>query len=292
MYRMRTKIFSDTTCDLCTELLDKHNISLLRMHVLLGEEDHLDGVDVTAQQLFDYAREHKQLPKTAAVGVMDFQNAFQEALDSGYDEVIYTGLSSELSSTFHNSELAREALGEMGYDVNRIHLVDSRQLSSGEAHLLLRAAEIIENGGTAQDAVNDMLDVIPRLSTHFVVDTLQFLHMGGRCSSVAYLAGSMLKLHPQINMINGSMSAGEKFRGKMDSVIQQYKKRVVLDQLENIDPSRIFVTSTLPKDKAEALAEEIRQLGYFKEVIMQFAGATISSHCGPNTIGYLTIHKA
>ena len=289
---MRTKLFSDTTCDLSEDLLKKHDISVLHMHVMLGEEDRIDGVNVTAEQLLDYAKATKQLPKTSAVSMLDFQNTFQEALDNGYDALIYTGLSSELSSTFHNAQLAKEALVEMGYDADRIHLVDSRQLSSGEAHLLLRAAEIIENGGTAQDAVKDMLDVIPRLSTHFVVDTLQFLHMGGRCSSAAYLAGSMLKLHPQINMIDGAMSAGEKFRGKMDSVIQQYKKRVVLDQLDNIDPSRIFVTSTLPKDKAEVLAEEIRQLGYFKEVIMQFAGATISSHCGPNTIGYLTIHKA
>lgn len=288
---MRTKIFSDTTCDLNAEQLKAHDITLLRMHILLGEEDHLDGVDVTTQQLFDYAVEHKQLPKTAAVGTLDFQTAFQEALDNGYDDVIYTGLSSELSSTFHNAVLARESLAEMGYDEKRIHLVDSRQLSSGEAHLLLRAAEIIENGGTAQEAVDDMLSIIPRLSTHFVVDTLQFLHMGGRCSSAAYLAGSMLKMHPQINMIDGAMSAGEKFRGKMDSVIQQYKKRMILDQLDSIEPDRIFVTSTLPSDRAEALAEEIHQLGYFKEVIVAYAGATIASHCGPNTIGYLTIRK-
>ncbi len=288
---MRTKLFTDTTSDLNAAIKAQHDITTLSMHVMLGEEDHLDGVDVNTQMLFDYAQEHKTLPKTAAISVLDFQNAFKDALDNGYDEVLYTGLSSELSSTFHNSVLARDALQEMGYDPKRIHLVDSRQLSSGEAHLLLRAADILENGGSAQDAEDDMLRTIPKLSTHFVLDTLQYLHMGGRCSSVAYLAGSMLKLHPQIDMVNGGMVAGEKFRGKMDDVIQKYKKRVILDQLDKIEPDRIFVTSTLPKDKAEALAEEIRQLGYFKEVLVEFAGATISSHCGPNTIGYLTIHK-
>ena len=289
---MRTKIFSDTTCDLGLETLEKHDISVLPIHILLGEDDHLDGVDITSEQLFAFANEHKQLPKTAAVSLLQFQEAFQNALDNGYDELIYTGLSSELSSTFHNAILARDALAEMGYDPGRIHLVDSLQLSCGEAHLLLTAAEIVENGGTAQEAEDAMLRILPRISTHFVVDTLQYLHMGGRCSSVAYLAGSMLKLHPQINMITGSMSAGEKFRGKMDSVIQQYKKRVVLDQLQNLEPDRIFVTSTLPADKAEALADEIRALGYFKEVYVTFAGAAISSHCGPNTIGYLTVRKA
>lgn len=289
---MRTKIFSDTTCDLSADLLRKHDITQLPLHVMLGDEDYLDGVNVTTQQLFDYANEHKQLPKTAAIGVMEFQNAFQQALDNGYDDLIYTGLSAQLSTTYHNAILARDALAEMGYDPKRIHLVDSRQLSSGEGHLLLRAADILESGGTAQDAEEDMLRILPRLSTHFVADTLQYLHMGGRCSSIAYLAGSVLKLHPQINMIDGVMLAGEKYRGKMSSVIAQYKKRVVLDQLENIEPERIFVTSTLPCETAEELAEEIRQLGYFKEVLVEYAGATISSHCGPNTIGYLTIHKS
>ena len=289
---LKVKIFTDTTCDLCPEKRAQHDITALPLHVILGEEDHLDGVDVTPQQLFDYALHTKQLPKTAAVGVLEFQKAFAEALDGGYDELIYTGLSSEFSTTYHNACLARDALAEQGYDPKRIHLVDSRQLSSGEAHLLPRAADILEKGGTAQDAEDDMRAVIPRLSTHFIIDTLQYLHVGGRCSSVAYLAGSVLKLHPQINVIDGKMIAGEKFRGKIDSCIQQYKQRMIVDQLDKIEPERIFITSTLPRDKAEALAEEIRALGYFHEVLVETAGATISSHCGPNTIGYLTIHKA
>lgn len=289
---MKTKIFTDTTCDLSPERRAQHDITALPLHVMLGEEDHLDGVDVTPQQLFDYALRTKQLPKTAALSVLEFQQAFAEALDGGYDELIYTGLSSELSTTYHNACLARDALAEQGVDPRRIHLVDSRQLSSGEAHLLLRAAAILENGGTAQDAEDDMRAVIPRLSTHFIIDTLQYLHMGGRCSSVAYLAGSVLKLHPQINVTDGKMIAGEKFRGKMDSCIQQYKQRMIVELLDQIEPERIFITSTLPRDKAEALAEEIRALGYFEEVLVETAGATISSHCGPNTIGYLTIHKA
>lgn len=288
---MRIKIFTDTTCDLSPERRAAHDITALPLHVLLGGVDHLDGVDVTQQQLFDYVQRNKQLPKTAAISVLDFQTAFAQALDGGYDEILYTGLSSKLSSTFQNAGLAREALAEAGYDPARIHLVDSLQLSSGTAHLLLRAAHIAENGGTAQDIEKDLYHVIPLLSTHFVVDTLQYLHMGGRCSSIAYLAGSMLKLHPQINMIDGAMSAGEKFRGKLDHCIQLYKQRMVLDRLDRIDPHRIFVTSTLPPEEAEVLADEIRALDYFDEVLVESAGATISSHCGPNTIGYLYILK-
>lgn len=289
---MRVKIFTDTTCDLSPERRAQHDITALPLHVMLGGVDHLDGVDVTPQQLFDYAQRNKQLPKTAALSVLDFQNAFAQALDGGYDEVLYTGLSSKLSSTFQNACVARQALADAGYDPARIHLVDSLQLSSGTAHLLLRGAQIAESGGSAQDIEDDMRRTVPLLSTHFVVDTLQYLHMGGRCSSVAYLAGSMLKLHPQINMIDGAMSAGEKFRGKLDHCIQLYKKRMVLDRLEQIDPHRIFVTTTMPDEKAEALADEIRALHYFDEVLVESAGATISSHCGPNTMGYLYILKA
>ena len=124
---------------------------------------------------------------------------------------------------------------------------------------LLRAADIVENGGTAQQAEDDMRATLPRLSTHFIVDTLQYLHMGGRCSSIAFLAGSMLKLHPQINMIDGAMIAGEKFRGKLDRCIAQYEKKTVFDILDQIEPERIFLTHTLPDEPVEALAEEIRR---------------------------------
>lgn len=288
---MRTKILTDTTCDLSKERRDALDITALPLHVMLGGVDHRDGVDVTQEQLFAYAQEHKQLPKTAALSVAEFQSVFIETFESGYDEMVYTGLSSKLSSTFQNALLARDGLREAGYDPARVHIVDSKQLSSGIAHLLLRGAEILQQGGSAQEVEEDMLRTVPKLSTSFVVDTLQYLHMGGRCSSVAYLAGSMLKLHPQINMVDGAMIAGEKFRGKLDHCIQLYKQRVVLDQLDHIEPHRIFVTTTMAPERAERLADEIRELHFFDEVLVESAGATISSHCGPDTMGYLTIHK-
>lgn len=288
---MRTKILTDTTCDLSKERREALDITALPLHVMLGGVDHLDGVDVTQEQLFSYAQEHKQLPKTAAISAAEFQTAFADAFEAGYDEIVYTGLSSKLSSTFQNALLARDGLAEAGYDPARVHIVDSKQLSSGTAHLLLRGAEILRQGGSAQEVEEDMLRTVPKLSTHFVVDTLQYLHMGGRCSSIAYLAGSMLKLHPQINMVDGAMIAGEKFRGKLDHCIQLYKKRMVLDQLDHIEPGRIFVTHTMSPEHGERLAEEIRALHYFDEVLVERAGATIASHCGPDTMGYLTIHK-
>ena len=288
---MRIKILTDTTCDLAPQRRAELDIRALPLHVELGGVDHRDGVDVTQEQLFAYAQEHKQLPKTAALSVQEFRQAFIETFEAGYDEMVYTGLSSKLSSTFQNALLARDSLREAGYDPERVRIVDSKQLSSGIAHLLLRGADILRQGGSARDVEEDMLRTVPKISTHFVVDTLLYLRMGGRCSSVAYLAGSMLKLHPQINMIDGAMSAGEKYRGKLDHCLQLYKKRVVLDQLDHIEPHRIFVTTTMAPERAERLAQEIRDLRFFDEVLVESAGATISSHCGPDTMGYLTIHK-
>ena len=288
---MRIKILTDTTCDLAPQRRAELDIRALPLHVELGGVDHRDGVDVTQEQLFAYAQEHKQLPKTAALNVQEFRQAFIETFEAGYDEMVYTGLSSKLSSTFQNALLARDSLREAGYDPERVRIVDSKQLSSGIAHLLLRGADILRQGGSARDVEEDMLCTVPKISTHFVVDTLLYLRMGGRCSSVAYLAGSMLKLHPQINMIDGAMSAGEKYRGKLDHCLQLYKKRVVLDQLDHIEPHRIFVTTTMAPERAERLAQEIRDLRFFDEVLVESAGATISSHCGPDTMGYLTIHK-
>ena len=288
---MRIKILTDTTCDLAPQRRAELDIRALPLHVELGGVDHRDGVDVTQEQLFAYAQEHKQLPKTAALSVQEFRQAFIETFEAGYDEMVYTGLSSKLSSTFQNALLARDSLREAGYDPESVRIVDSKQLSSGIAHLLLRGADILRQGGSARDVEEDMLRTVPKISTHFVVDTLLYLRMGGRCSSVAYLAGSMLKLHPQINMIDGAMSAGEKYRGKLDHCLQLYKKRVVLDQLDHIEPHRIFVTTTMAPERAERLAQEIRDLHFFDEVLVESAGATISSHCGPDTMGYLTIHK-
>jgi len=288
---MSTRIFTDSTSDISVAEKELFHIETLPLHVILGDTDHLDGVDVTEDQLFAYANETKTLPKTAAVGLNDFIQAFRKALDEGYDDLIYTGLSSKLSSTYNNACLARDTLVDEGYDAKRFHLVDSLQLSTGEGHLLHTAAEVLASGGSAAEAEEAMLAVRPRIVTSFVADTLTYLHMGGRCSSIAYLAGSMLKLHPQINMIDGAMSAGEKYRGKMNQCVETYFRNIVLNRLDHIDKKRIFVTTTMNEEDTHAWAEKVRALNYFDEVLEEHAGATISSHCGPNTIGFLYITK-
>lgn len=288
----RIKFFTDSTCDLPSEICAQKNITQLPLHVILGDEDHLDGVTVTRQELFDYSKKTKTLPKTAAVGIVDFLTAFKQAFDEGYTDVIYTGISEKISTTFNNARLARDEAEKSGIDPSRIHLVSSLQLSTGTAQLLWRGVDLANQGMDAETIVNTLNGYVPRLRTSFVVDTLEYLHMGGRCSSVAYVAGSMLKLHPMIVMKDGSMSVGDKYRGTIEHCLKLYQKKVVLDVLDTIVPDLIFVTHTCEDPHlAETAKAELDALNYFKHVQITMAGATISSHCGPNTLGYLYLVK-
>lgn len=288
----RVKFITDTTCDLPLPLLEKFDISVLSLHVFLGDEDHLDGVDITRQDLFDYANKTKRLPRTAAASVLDFVMVFKEAFDQGYDEIIFTGLSSKLSSTFQNAVLAAKGLEEIGYDPSKVFCLDSLQLSTGTAHLLVRGKQLAEQGMHAAQIVKELGYIVPRLCSSFVVDTLEYLHMGGRCSSVVYVASSMLKIHPQISVVDGGMVVGDKFRGSLEHCLANYQRKMVVDVLDSIEPELIFITHTCEPAVAEKARKEIQALGYFKDILVTDAGATISSHCGPGTLGYLYVKKA
>lgn len=289
----RIKILTDTTCDLPPEMLQSLDIEALPLHVFFGDQDHLDGVDVTRQQMFDYADRTKQLPKTAAVSVAEFADAFRRAFDQGYDRILYTGISSRLSTTYQNACFARKKMGEQGFNADNIHVVDSLQLSTGIANLLLEARKLADEDVPIEELLSHLEDVKPRLSTSFVADTLEYLHMGGRCSAVAYIAGSVFKIHPQIAMEDGVMHVADKHRGNIRHSLETYRQKIVADQLESIEPERIFITHTV---EDPALVEELKQkteeLNYFKNIYVTQAGATISSHCGPGTLGFLFIKKA
>ena len=287
------RFLTDTTCDLPAQTLAELNIPALPMHVALGGQDHLDGVDVTRQQLYDYAKRTRQLPKTAAVSEQQFLDAFTAAFDGGCGHLFYLGLSSLLTSAYQNALAAREEMAKRGIERERIHVLDSRQLSTGTAHLLIEGSAMAREGLEPGEIERRLKELKRRLSTSFVVDTLEYLHMGGRCSSVAYVAGSMLRLHPQINMDDGAMHVGDKFRGGIARCIEQYEKKMVEDKLKEIEPRRIFITHTCEDETMVREAyERLKALGYFEDIRITEAGATISSHCGPNTLGFLYIRRA
>ena len=280
------KIISDSTCDLTKKILEEYNISILPLHVILGENDFLDGVTVTPDEIYEWADANKTTPKTSAPSIEDAIDLFKPYVENG-DSVIYFSISKEMSTSINVINLAADELEA----TDKIFVIDSANLSTGVGHLVLEAAIMAKEGMAAKAIVEKIEELKPRVRASFVVDTLTYLHRGGRCSSVAALAGGVLKLHPKIVVENGKMNATKKYRGKMDSVILTYAKDMEED-LQNAKPDRVFIThSGCDENIIHSVYSYLEELNIFKEIIVTRAGSVISSHCGYGTLGVLFISK-
>ncbi len=270
---------ADSTCDLTPELFEKYNISRLPLYITFGEESFRDGVEITPDELYQKVKETDTLPKTSAVSVGDFIEYFGKLLEEA-DQIIHFSLSSSLSCTFQNAILASAEFE------GRVFLVDTLNLSTGEALTILHAAELLEAGKTAEEIVADCESYAKRVDASFIVDKLEFLHKGGRCSALAALGANLLSIKPCIEVSGGKMDVGKKYRGKFKAVLQKYvEERLSSD---DIDTTRIFVTHAgCADDVVETIYTAVKDAGLFKEVLLTRAGCTISSHCGPDTLGIL-----
>jgi DegV family protein with EDD domain len=281
---MHIKITSDSTCDLTKDLLEKYNIYIFPLTVIKGGQQYLDGIEIQPQDIFDFVENGSGVTHTSAVSVGEFDQKFEE-FSKAYDAVIHISLSSDLSACYQNAVLAAENYGN-------VYAVDSRNLSSGIGHVVLDAALMAERGMAPDDIVRSLNDLTPRIEASFVIDSLKYLHRGGRCSGVAALGANVLKLKPCIEVINGKMDVGKKYRGNFDKVILQY----VEDRLkgrDDIDYRRIFVTSPPDMDQkiVDSVVAAVKENGPFAEIIETHAGCTISHHCGPVCLGILFIRK-
>ncbi len=284
MSNKKVIITSDSTSDLSPELIEKYNIKILPMGITLGDELYYDGKNITADEIYAYFEKTQTLPKTSAINMVDFSEFFKPLVEEGYSIVNFT-ISSEMSTTFNNSRLAAE-----GYE--GVYTIDTRNLSTGGGLLVLKAAEMAQNGETAEKIVEVIGDMIDRIDASFVIDKLNYLHKGGRCSAVAALGANLLKLKPCIEVKDGKMGVGKKYRGKFGDVLKEY----VCDRLsdaQNIETDRIFVTHAgCDMEIVNAVYELVKSALPFKEVILTRAGCTISSHCGPDTLGILFVRKS
>lgn len=278
------KIFSDSTMDLSSELKERYNVSMLPLHVLLGEDEYLDGVNITPDEIYKWADANKTTPKTSAPSIEDAVDVFKPYIDNG-DEIICFSVSKEMSTSNNIIRLAAEELDAH----DKIFAVDSANLSTGVGLLVIEAAVMATDGMSAKDIVAKIEQLKPLVRASFVVDTLTYLHRGGRCSSVAALAGSVLKLHPKIVVENGKMDVSKKYRGKIDAVIMSYAKDME-EQYKNAKTDRVFITHSGCDDATiENVRTYLKDLNIFKEVLVTRAGSVISSHCGPGTLGVLFI---
>lgn len=279
----KIKITCDSTCDLTKEIYEKYDVRVIGLGVNLGDDFRRDGVNITAQELFAYVDKSGQLPKTSAINVAEYEEVFREYVSQGY-EVVHINLSSCISTSHQSACLAAESVGN-------VYVVDSRSLSSGSGHLVILAAEMALRGMSGSQIAEALNEKKQKLDVSFVLQTLDYLHKGGRCSGVAAFGANLMKLRPEIEVIDGAMHVGRKYRGNMEKTILAYV-RGRLEGLTDVDTTRIFIThSYAPEEIVEKVRELILELQPFEEVIETKAGCTISSHCGPNCLGVLFFRK-
>ena len=277
---------ADSTCDLSPELIEKYQVHVIPMHVNLEENSYLDGVDINPDAIYDYYREHKVLPKTAALNMDEFINEVTPFIEAGNDVICIT-LGSGLSTTFNNCRLA-------AMEIEGLYAIDSNNLSTGFGHVVMAAGDRIAAGMPVEQIVEEVQALTQKVEASFVVDTLEFLHKGGRCSAVAMLGANVLKLKPCIEVNagdGGKMGVSKKYRGTLERVLEEYVKDR-LDGRDDIVTDRIFIThSGISDERVEIVRAAIEKYMHFDEIYVTRAGCTISSHCGPNTLGILFVKK-
>lgn len=278
------KVFSDSTCDLSQELVERYDISIVPLHIVLGDKEYRDRIEITPEEIYKWSDENKTTPKTSAVSIEDAMNAMKPTIDAG-DEIIIFCISESMSTTCNVFRMAAEELDAE----EKVSVVDSANLSTGIALLVIEAAVMAKSGCQRADIVTRIEELKPLVRASFMVDTLTYLHRGGRCSSVAALAGSALKLHPKIEVKGGAMVAEKKYRGKYDAIILNYVKDMD-DMLKKAKKDRVFIThSGCDADVVDKVRNHLAELNVFDEIHETRAGGVISSHCGPGTLGVLFI---
>lgn len=281
---MAIKITSDSTCDLSRELLKKHDIELFPLYITLGGKTLKDGIEILPDDVFAHVAAGGALASTAAVTPNDYEQRF-EKLSRENDAVIHINISSDFSSCYQNARIAAE-------NFKNVYVVDSRNLSSGHGHVVIEAALRAEAGMKAEEIVDELeRDIVPNVDASFILDRLDYMAKGGRCSTVMALGANVLQLKPCIEVVNGTMRVGTKYRGSFEKCIQKYVKDR-LDGRDDIRLGRIFITHPhCPDGDADIARKTIEQYQSFDEIIETHAGCTVSSHCGPRTLGVLFIRK-
>lgn len=285
----KVKIITDSTADIGDVLANRYDVDIIPLMVHLGEDEYRDGVDIKTKDVFNYVSKTKQLPKTAAASVMDIKNMFQKWIDMDYD-VIYTGIGSKLSATYMSATLAVESLPK-----DRIHLVDSLNLSTGIGLLVAKAGDMMLAGCNADEIAKEMEYRVQKVRAGFIVDTVEYLYMGGRCSSLENFMAGMLKLRPRLAVKDGIIISDKKYRGNYDRCLTSYAQDII-EGMANADKNRVFITNAVTPDSdlsqtdAERMHELLEPVG-FDEVVHTEAGCVISSHCGPRTLGILYMEK-
>ena len=281
----KVKIIVDSTVDLTKELYEKYDIDVVPLGVSFGMETYKDSVDITLDKLFKLVDEKGELPHTSACSPQAFADAFKKYIEQGMD-IIYLGLSSTMSSTFQNANIAKGMFPE-----GRIFLVDSKSLSTGTGLLVLKAARLAKEGKSAEKIANILNETVPNVVAQFTIEQLEYLHKGGRCSGASKIFGHIFHIRPYIKVIDGEMVVYKKPRGPMKVAVDQ-QLLDLKEAMPNVDQSAIMLTHSLVSDELlEYAKSELEKIVDPKSIIISTAGCVIGSHCGKGCIGILYIRK-
>ena len=280
----KIKFISDSTCDLSKELLQLHEIDLIPLYVNFKDESYFDGVNLTTEQMYRHIEQVGMLPKTAAASPGSFYEIFDQYLLDGY-EIIYTGIGSKFSATFQSAYTAKQML-----HTNKIFLIDSQNLSSGSGLLVLKAASMRSQGLSAEIIAQKLNELVPKVRSQFVIDTLEYLYKGGRLNALSTIMGTMLKIKPIIKVRDGEMAVGKKGRGSIKIGIDLMLSEIFASKAE-IDEEFCMITHSMADASVDYIRNQLTAELNFQNLLETKAGCVISSHCGKGTIGVLYLLK-
>lgn len=280
---MAIRITSDSTCDL-GHLVQKYDIGIMSLQVNLGDKSYKDGVDIVPTDIFAFVAETNVLPKTSAPSIGDYEEFFEEQLKLG-EEVVHFNISAKSSGSHNAATQAAERFK------GKVHVVDSKALSSGQGLLVMKAVDMRDAGKSAKEIVEAVEEIRNHINTSFVPDSLDYLHKGGRVSGMVKTVASMFKIHPLIEMDDGQLVPGKKYKGKMTMLIKQYVQDLK-EKYPSYDKTRCFIThSCADQELVDAAKEKVAELFEFDEVIETVAGSIVTSHCGQGTLGVLFVYN-
>lgn len=278
---MKIKITTDSTCDLSKDLLEQNDITVIPMTVIKNEQSYLDGVNITTEEIFNHVASGGNLCSTAAINVSDYQDWFSK-FSADYDGIIHINLSAEFSSSHQNACLAAE-------EFDNVVAIDSRSLSTGQGLVVLKACEIAKSASSLEEIKEKLINFTTKVEASFLLDRLEYMVKGGRCSAAAALGANLLNLKPCIEVKDGKMSVVKKYRGNYAKCLTSYVKDRLADR-DDLDRGILFVTRTPISDEClQAVKDAVDQYGNFENIYWTDAGATISCHCGPGTLGVLFV---
>lgn len=280
---MNIKILSDSTCDLPVEVLDKYNITMIPLTVIKDGKEFTDGLDITPADIFNHVAAGGSLCSTAAINIGEYVQWFSKYVND-YDGVVHINISSEFSSCYQNACLAAD-------EFENVRVIDSRNLSTGQGLVVLKACELAKECSSLDELAEKLREFTDKVEASFLLDRLEYMVKGGRCSAAAALGANLLNLKPCIEVKNGKMAVVKKYRGNYAKCLATYVKDRLANR-EDVDKKTLFVTRTpVTAECLDAVKDAVAQYNDFETTYWNEAGCTVSCHCGPGTLGVLFVRK-